>query len=337
MIYNIRDEYRFGSDIKTFKKIPVNNYIVLQDEYSKEFYLKTIDSFTLPKKIYGKEEEIADRYLKSFNKSNKNMGVLLTGLKGSGKTLLAKILSEKSKLPVILVTQPFSGEDFQDFLSSLKQKVIVLVDEFEKVYADDEKQQQLLPVLDGVFETKIMFILTSNTLNVNEFLKNRPGRIRYLRQYDGLEKDTMNEIIDDLLEDKEKKNELIDVLNILSSVSIDVLLHLIQEMNDYDETAKESIRHLNIQVEHTTFDVRMYINNKLHYSKVNYNPLTSKYIYLTYKYQDDRDPSRDRWGHYERDTDEMTIQCINGEFEFKDRDGNKIVFTPSKPFQFSIS
>lgn len=338
MIYSLDNELRFGSNINTFDKVPVGNWLLLQDEFTKEFKLKEMEDFKIPSKIYGDDEKLVKRYVDTFNKINKNMGILLTGLKGAGKTVTAKLICKEANLPVIFITQPYVGDEFQSFLSKLSKytdKVILFIDEFEKVYSDEEKQEQLLPILDGIFETKILFLMTSNSMNINQYLKNRPNRIRYLKQYDGLNKEVINEIIEDLLDDKSKKKGLIEILNILSSVSTDVLLHIIQEMNFYGESAREVVKHLNIQVEHSVFDVRLYLNGKLFYSKVNYNPLTSKYIHISYKYQDDKD-QRDRWGFYERDVEEMTVQSIDGEFEFKDRDDNKIVFIPSKPFEFSI-
>ena len=48
-------------------------------------------------KIYGNIEESADEYLAAFERGG-NMGILLNGEKGSGKTLLSKIICIKSKL-----------------------------------------------------------------------------------------------------------------------------------------------------------------------------------------------------------------------------------------------
>lgn len=115
---------------------------------------------------------------------------------------------------------------------------------------------------------------------------------------------------------------------------MDVLLTLIQEVNLYDITPLEAVRMLNIQVEHNEFDVLMFLNGKRHITKVNYNPLISKYIYIAYK--EVRDNGEDRWRYYEREKDEFDIQSGDGEFRFKDREGNEIIFTPSKSFEFSL-
>lgn len=334
MIYKTQDQLRFGADITLLEEIPVGIWLLLQDELTKEFYLERQPNFTLPDKIYGNEKAIALRYLETFRKVSKNTGVLLTGQKGNGKSLTAKIVCQSSTLPVILITQPFVGEVFQSFLGSMKQEVIIFIDEFEKVYSEDKQQEEFLPILDGVFESKKLFLFTSNSMRINDFLKNRPGRIRYLRKYRGLTPDVIDEIIEDKLEDKTKKEALIQLVHVLSNISMDVLLHLIEELNFYGETPLEAVRTMNIQVEHTEFDVMMYIDGKRRTSKIYYNPLTVKRIYLSYREKDERD--MERWRYYEGDTDQMKVEAVNGDFIFSDKKGNEFTFTASKPFEFNL-
>lgn len=335
MIYKTQNQLRFGKNITLLKKIPVGVWLLVQDELTKEFYLEKQADFTLPDKIYGKEEEVAERYLSTFNKSTKNEGILLTGEKGNGKTLMAKVICNKSNLPVILITQPFTGDSFQSFLGALKQQLVVFIDEFEKIYKDDAGQQlDFLSILDGVFESKKLFVFTSNSMQINDFLKNRPNRIRYLRRYRGLSRDVVEEIIEDKLENKEHKKELIEIVDLLSNVSMDVLLTLIQEINYYDEAPIKAVRMMNIQVEHSEFDVLMYIEGKKRVSKVYYNPLTMKRLYVTYKEEDDR--GRMRHSYYEEATDQMTLLATNGEFIFTDKKGNELRFTASTPFEFNL-
>lgn len=314
--------------------IEKGNWLVVESKEGK-FSLEKMEDFSYPDKLYGNMEAVSARYVKSFNNSKSSMGILLTGLKGGGKTLTAKLTCREANLPVLIISQAFSGEAFQAYLANLNQEVVVFIDEFEKVFEDAVKQQQLLPLLDGVFETKILFIFTSNTMDVNKFLKNRPGRIRYLKHYGGLEKDELEEIIEDLLLDKEKKQGLLEMTYLLSSVSVDVLMYLINEMNEYDEKASESIKFLNIQVEHAEFDVLMYIKGAKHVTKIHYNPITSKYLHFSYKDQDSR--GHDRWNYYDARTDNLSLQVVDGEFIYEDkRNGDEIRLTPAKKFRFSL-
>jgi hypothetical protein len=339
MILKENNRLTFSGDLEIIKEIPVGNWLLMFDEKRSEYILEKQDDFILPNKIYGEEEKVAERYLNTFKNKDGNLGILLTGIKGNGKSLMAKLVCNLSNLPVIIITQSFNGESFQNFLSSIKQEIVVFVDEFEKVYKDDKDgnstQEELLPILDGVFQSKKLFLFTTNTLEINQFLKNRPGRIYYLRKYFGLDKKVIEEVIQDKLKDKTQKSELMNLLDLLGSVSMDVLDKLIQEMNLYNEPATTAIKYLNIQIEHNEFDVLMYIKGKRHVSKIYYNPITSNYVYVSYKENDEKSGDS-RWRYYEAEKEDLTMEVVNSEFVFKDREGNKLIFTPSKTEEFQL-
>lgn len=325
----------FYSNVEEIKKLPNKTFLMLYDKGREEYYLSEMSSPPLPKKIYGKEQQFCDRVLNTFKRSNRNLGVLLTGLKGTGKSLVAKMIAQQSKMPIVCITAPFSGDKFADCLEKMGDNVILFFDEFEKVYKEEEDQKHFLSILDGTFSGKKLFLFTTNHFEINEFLKSRPSRIRYVRRFEGLDKETIDEIIEDLLENKEYEEELKSVLNILSSVSVDVLLHLIDEINSYNEPPRVAIKNLNIQIEHSYFDVRLYFKGTLYRTRVNYNPLACKTIYLSYKYVDEY--GRERYGSYSQDLEELAFQVIDeGDFQFRDRDNNLIIFSPSKPFNFEI-
>jgi len=62
----------------------------------------------------------------------------LVGEKGSGKTLLAKYISiaaaKERGIPTIVINHPFHGDEFNLFMQSIQEPVIVLMDEFEKIH-----------------------------------------------------------------------------------------------------------------------------------------------------------------------------------------------------------
>lgn len=268
MYYKLNNEIRIGSQIETFKKLPIGNYLISQTDV--DSVLKPLESFKLPSRLYGQFD--TERFLKAFKTTGKNMGILFTGLKGSGKTLEAKKLCIESKLPVLVLTEALNIGLLISFLSSINQEVVVLIDEFEKIF-DEEKQEQLLPLLDGVYNSKILFVLTSNSMNVSQYIKNRTGRIRYLKHFEGIDEETLTEVIADRLHDKDKEDELRGVLQLLTVVSIDNLISMIDEMNLFDESAKEVLKRLNIQLEHTDFDAIMFIKGKRIQKRIYFNPL----------------------------------------------------------------
>ena len=87
------------------------------------FYLTSTREFSLPSVIYGDVTKQTDRFLKTWFAKGSNIGALLVGEKGSGKTLLAKSISavalEKYKIPTIIVNSKFCGSGFNLVLLSL--------------------------------------------------------------------------------------------------------------------------------------------------------------------------------------------------------------------------
>ncbi len=73
----------------THKTLPANNYLLVYDEVKDTYYLTLQEEFSIPKKIYGNYSYI-EKWKKSFEVTSKNLGVLLSGYKGGGKTLIAQ-------------------------------------------------------------------------------------------------------------------------------------------------------------------------------------------------------------------------------------------------------
>ena len=73
------------------EQLPAGNYVVKADQFG-NLYLEMIDAFEIPNKLYGNCLRHTDRILNTFMNRDGSTGVLLTGEKGSGKTLLAKNL-----------------------------------------------------------------------------------------------------------------------------------------------------------------------------------------------------------------------------------------------------
>ena len=77
------------------------------DRYTDEISFNTAPDITLPEKLYTTDEDnkfvnkVVDRY--NITKEG-TVGVMLSGLKGSGKTLMAKATAMRSNLPIIVVS-----------------------------------------------------------------------------------------------------------------------------------------------------------------------------------------------------------------------------------------
>ncbi len=139
--------------------------------------------------VYGRLNERIDKVLRSYRASTRNLGVILSGAKGIGKSLFAKLLSLKvveEGIPVIMVNEYFDG--LPQFLASIDQKCMVLFDEFDKNFFNPSRetedhtsvQDSFLTLFDGVYASNKLFVITANSLGrLSEFFVNRPGRFRY--------------------------------------------------------------------------------------------------------------------------------------------------------------
>lgn len=253
MTYVIRmgSSYRMMSeqDIEVCEKLPAKNYTVKQNSMSKEYYLEPVDDFVMPKKLYGDTIKKAERILNTFNSRPLSTGVHLDGVKGSGKTLLAKTLShlaQKDGVASIVINQPFCGDEFNSFVQSIDVPAILIFDEFEKVY-DYQTQNKILTLFDGVYPTKKLFVLTTNDAHsVNSFLKNRPGRIYYSFKFDTLAQEFIEEYCNDNLIDKTQTQSILKYTSIFSFFNFDMLAAAVEEMNRYGEPLQEVLNYLNI-------------------------------------------------------------------------------------------
>jgi len=252
MTYFLRSGTRFNvsaqAALDLHEALPVGTYTVKFDQMGGFFYLEAIESFVIKGKVYGDTQKHSTRILDTFQDRPGSTGVMLSGEKGSGKTLLAKMVSLDAQLqniPTIVINQPWCGDEFNGFMQMIEQPVVVIFDEFEKVY-DEEDQEKMLTLLDGVYQSKKLFIITCNDKwRVNQHMKNRPGRIFYRLEYTGLAKEFIEEYCKDTLKNKEHIDAVCRVAFMFSQFNFDILKALVEEMNRYDETPQEALQMLN--------------------------------------------------------------------------------------------
>lgn len=196
------------------------------------------DAFEFNFKIYELGcEEILKTIKKTwesevFMKGEKNLGVIFNGLKGTGKTLSAKLLCNALDLPVLIVQSPYEG--LVNFLQSLCFECVVFIDEAEKTFKMGEDDDMLLRLIDGVYnQTRKLYILTTNQLTLNDNLLGRPGRIRYRFEFGNLLPKAVKDYIDDNLNPKfaNQQNNILKQVDLLEISTIDILKALVDEVN----------------------------------------------------------------------------------------------------------
>lgn len=233
------------------EQLPAGNYVVKMDPFD-NFFIEQIEDFDTPSKLYGDTTRNTDRIINSFWNRDKSTGVMLVGEKGSGKTLLSKnicIELAKQSVPTIVINAPWHGDKFNTLIQSIEQPCVVLFDEFEKVY-NSEEQEALLTLLDGIYSSKKLFMLTSNDKwRVDQHMRNRPGRIFYMVNFTGLDADFIREYCDDNLQNQKHTETIVNIASVFSAFNFDMLKAMVEEMNRYNETPQEAMRILNVKAE----------------------------------------------------------------------------------------
>ena len=345
------------------EELPAGNYVIKQNPMNKQFYLEQVDAFEIKGKLYGKTTRHAERILNTFKDRGISTGVMLTGEKGSGKTLLTKKIALQAAaegIPTILINQPWCGDAFNSFIQTIEQPCVVLFDEFEKVYDKDE-QEAILTLLDGVYPSKKLFLLTCNDKwRVDHHMRNRPGRIFYMIDFKGLDVEFVREYCEDNLLNKDHINAVCNISTIFGQFNFDMLKAMVEDMNRYGETPQEVITILNAKPEFSSevnFEVNLQIDGldveltDLGRKTWNGNPLTEE-IEINFKDYNGDDEDSDvpglvsatgstaeekswHWNCVSFNPHELLkVDAANNRFIFVNEDGDRLVLTRSKERQF---
>lgn len=238
----------FPDDLTVTDSIPVGTYQIQFSEMS-GYSLAKIKDFHHEGKVYGDHIALVDKIVSRYQMTDKNFGTILGGRKGTGKSMTARIISERLMelgLPTIIVTQNTPG--LSGFLQSIEQPVFVLIDEFEKIFLYDQEndeQSQFLSVFDGFHHNNHFYLITINDYKkLNEYFRGRTGRFYYDITFGKMSIDEIRDYIHDCVEPQYITDNLISLLYRLST-NYDQLGAIARELN-LGESIENILKYLNL-------------------------------------------------------------------------------------------
>lgn len=261
----------FDDSLQTFDKLPTQTYIVRFNKNRGFFLEKYIDIKITEDKIYGVHLDKVHKVLHSFENVNRNLGVILSGDKGIGKSLFAKLLAieaMRKNIPTIVVDTFVPG--IASYLESIEQEVMVLFDEFDKTFGEVKQndgeaspQAHLLSLFDGVSGGKKLFVITCNELKkLNDYLINRPGRFHYHFRFEYPSAQEVCEYLEDKIPE-EQYGEIDSVIAFSKKINLnyDCLRAIAFELS-MGSKFKDAIKDLNIiNMDSERYNVTLYFSN----------------------------------------------------------------------------
>lgn len=286
----------YDDSVKTYDSLPSGTYSICFSQ-NRGFFLEKINNFSITEKIYGSHQKKVEKVFRTYNMTNRNLGVILSGDKGIGKSLFAKMLCLKGieeGLPLIIVDCHISG--IANFINSIEQKCIVLFDEFDKTFCGtpmskdtmNDPQTEMLTLFDGINTSEKLFVITCNDINkLSEFLVNRPGRFHYHFRFDYPSAEEITAYLKDNI-DRQFWGEIEDVVSFATKVKLtyDCLRAIAFEINN-GETFKSAIDDLNIiNFELQNYQIEIIFSDGYVFStNINFDAFSNKKVEINVSYK----------------------------------------------------
>lgn len=224
------------------------------------FYLVAVnDLFQVPSKVYGSAEKKASRCISTYSSRLSSTGILMTGDKGTGKTLTLSLIANMAiqalQMPVVMVQEPYAGERFDNFIQSLGS-ICLVFDEFGKMYPPDHmsdsddsvSQNRILSLLDGLDRTRRLVIMTENDeSDICDSIKNRPSRAFYHFRFGKLDVASIRDFCADVNIGEDVVEDIILFANRCRVFSFDMLKSIVEEHLRYGYSVDDLVVDLNVE------------------------------------------------------------------------------------------
>jgi len=208
--------------------------IFITNDYG-EWYLynkipsRNLDSIYLEDNIKKKVIDDINNFLNSENDYNK-FGIpykrtyLLTGIPGSGKTSLIKAICNYFgySLSILSISKKFDNTSLMSAIKDVEEKTILLLEDIDSLFDKRDPTSDnpsitfsnLINVLDGVLykHATIIFLTTNHPEKLDHALL-RIGRIDMILEFNYPNKNILEKLFTDILNDNYKREELKEEFN----------------------------------------------------------------------------------------------------------------------------
>lgn len=216
----------------------------LKYDKEKSFRLEYFrNNYIIEGKTYGKTTDYVNHFWNSYISGTGNMGVMLTGEAGSGKSRCCEMLANyaiANNMCAVIITNVGSIEGIVEFINGLHNMVIIF-DEFGK-YFSLKTQQKMLAMFSVKTDLRKLFVITENNIRgVNQYIRCRPGRVRYAIDFRRLEEVVLHEYCKDMCVEEPMKGDIMKLWAKAPSFTFDHLNAIVMEHLKYTELTFDDI------------------------------------------------------------------------------------------------